>query len=126
MTRERKTRVLIVDDRPGMTRTIAMILQHKGYAVDVAPDGPTAIEKVEKAPFDTVLMDIKMPQMDGVEAFRQIKQIRPRATVIMMTAYAVDDLIQQALDEGARGIFYKPVDIDHLLEILDSHRPGRT
>jgi len=96
-----KANILIVDDNPSMTRTTALVLGRKGYAVEVAEDGPTAIGKVQEAPFDVILMDIKMPLMNGVEAYRRIKEIRPKAAVIMMTAYAVGDLVQQALQEGA-------------------------
>ncbi len=125
MNVERKASVLIVDDRPSMTRTIALILGHKGYAVDVAQDGPTAIEKVEQAPFDVVLMDIKMPQMDGVEAHRRIKAIRSRMAVIMMTAYDLEDLVAEALKEGAYAVIYKPLDIDRVIELIEEVRNSR-
>ena len=110
--------ILIVDDNPSMTRTMALILEHKGYAVSTAQDGQEAVEKIVERPFNLVLMDIKMPRLDGIEAFRQVKRIRPQTTVIMMTAYTADDRIQQALDEGAYGVLYKPPDIDRLLGLL--------
>ena len=115
---EPKTRILIVDDNPSITRTMALILEHKGYATTTAQDGQEAVERIVERPFDPVLMDIKMPRMDGIEAFRQIKRIRPQTTVIMMTAYTADDQIQQALDEGAYGVLFKPPDIDKLLGLL--------
>ena len=119
MSAERKTSVLIVDDRPSMTRTIALILKHKGYAVDVAQDGPSAIEKVKQTPFDAVLMDIKMPLMSGVEAHRRIKAIRSRMAVIMMTAYALEDLVAEALQEGAYAVIHKPLDMDRVIELIE-------
>ena len=125
MSAERKTSVLIVDDRPSMTRTIALILKHKGYAVDVARDGPTAIEKVEQAPFDAVLMDIKMPGMSGVEAHRRITAIRGRMAVIMMTAYALEDLVAEALQESAYAVIHKPLDIDRVIELIEEARNRR-
>lgn len=117
-----KTRILIVDDDPGMARTTALILQRKGYSTDVAGDGPAAIEKARRAPFDVVLMDIKMPQMNGVEAYKRLKAIRPGSAVIMMTAYAVEDLVSEALQEGARGIVYKPLDIERTIELIEKAR----
>ena len=108
-----------------MTRTIALILQHKGYAVDVAQDGLTAIEKVEQTPFDAVLMDIKMPRMSGVEAHRRIKAIHPRMPVIMMTAYALEDLVAEALQEGAYAVVYKPLGIDRVIELIEEARNRR-
>jgi len=118
MTNE-KPSILIVDDDVGMARTTAMILERKGYAVATAQDGPGAIEEVEQQPFDIIFMDIKMPLMDGVETYRRIGEMRPEAVVMMMTAYAVDDLVQQALEEGAYGILYKPLDIERMIAIIE-------
>jgi len=98
---------------------MSLILGRKGYAVTTAQDGPEAIEMVQESPFDIVLMDIKMPVMDGAEAHRRIKNIRPEAVVIMMTAYAVEDLVQQSLQEGAYGIVYKPLDIDKMVALIE-------
>ena len=114
-----KTRVLVVDDQPGMLRTTAMVLNRKGYDVDIAQNGSAALEKIKQTPFDVVLMDIKMPLMDGVETHKRIKQIRPDAVVMMMTAYAVEDLVQEALQEGAYGIVYKPLEMEELLKLVD-------
>jgi DNA-binding NtrC family response regulator len=101
-----------------MVRTTALILERKGYAVTTAQDGREAIEKVQEQPFDMIFMDIKMPVINGVEAYRRIKEIRPEAVVMMMTAYAVEDLVQQALEEGAYGIVYKPLDIERVMAII--------
>ena len=117
--------VLIVDDDAGMARTTGLILSHKGYTVAIARDGREAIEQIKQRPFDVVLLDIKMPIMDGVETHRKIKQVRPNAVVVMMTGYAVEDLVQQALDDGAHGILYKPLDIDKALAIIAEAKKGR-
>ena len=117
-----KAHILIVDDNPGMARSIALILEYKGYAVDTAPNGQEALEKVKGNPFDMIFMDIKMPIMDGVETHRRIKAIRPEAVVMMMTAYAVEDLIQQALQDGAYGILYKPLDMEKMIGIIEQAR----
>ncbi len=63
-------------------------------------------------------MDIKMPLMNGVEAFKSIKKIKPETIVMMMTAYVVEDLIQEALEEGAYGIIYKPFDIEKMVSYV--------
>jgi two-component system, NtrC family, response regulator HydG len=110
--------ILIVDDNQALALSTALILEYKGYTVATAAHGLEAIAMVEENPFDMIFMDIKMPLMDGVETHRRIKAIRPDAVVMMMTAYAVEDLIQQALDDGAYGILYKPVDIDKILAII--------
>ena len=83
---------------------MSLVLRRKGYSVATAKDGPAAIAMLTERSFDTVFMDIKMPLMDGVETYRGIKQIRPDAVVVMMTAYALDDMVNDALLEGAYGV----------------------
>ena len=114
-----KASILIVDDNISLCKTISFVLGRKGYAVTTAEDGPEAIEKVKENPFDMIFMDIKMPLMDGVETYRRIKKIRPEAVVMMMTAYAVEELVQEALQEGAYGITYKPLDIERVVAVIE-------
>lgn len=114
-----KGSILIVDDNISQCKTMAFILQRKGYDVTIAQDGPEAISHVKGNPFDIIFMDIKMPVMNGVEAYKRIKKIRPEAKVMMMTAYAVEDLVQEALQEGAYGIIYKPLDIEKVLGVIE-------
>jgi DNA-binding NtrC family response regulator len=104
---------------------MSLILKRKGYAVSTANDGLEAIEKVGESPFDIIFMDIKMPVMDGVEAYKRIKKIRPEAVVIMMTAYAVEDLVEEALKEGAYGIVYKPLDIEKVVALIKEGMDAR-
>lgn len=112
-------RILIVDDDESMNKTMSLVLKRKGYDVATAFNGLDAIEKVRSEPFDIIFMDIKMPVMDGVETFEKIREIRPDAAVMMMTAYSVEDLIQKALREGAFGIIYKPLDIEKTLATIE-------
>jgi len=112
-------RILIVDDDESMNKTMALVLKRKGYDVAVSLSGQDAIGKVRAQPFDIIFMDIKMPVMDGVETFEKIREIRPDAVVMMMTAYSVEDLIQKALREGAYGIIYKPLDIEKTLAAIE-------
>jgi len=116
---EEKAHILIVDDNISLCKTTALILRHKGYDVTTAHDGQEAIEKVKEEPFDIIFMDIKMPLMNGVEAYKRIKDIKPEAVVMMMTAYAVEDLIQEALQEGAYGVIYKPLDMEKVLTLIE-------
>ena len=116
---QEKAYILIVDDNIALCQSMALILKRKGYAVTYAHDGPEAIEKVKERPFDMIFMDIKMPGMDGVETFKRISKIRPEAMVVMMTAYAAEDMVQEALKEGACGIMYKPLDLDEVFALLE-------
>jgi len=101
---------------------MSLVLKEKGYAVATAQSGPEAIAKVKETAFDIIFMDIKMPEMNGVETYNRIKKIRPEAVVVMMTAYAVEDLIQEALKKGANGVMYKPLDIKKVVALIEKAR----
>jgi DNA-binding NtrC family response regulator len=120
-----KANILIVDDNVSLCKTMSFILERKGYAVATALGGLEAIERVRERPFDMIFMDIKMPFMDGMETYRRIKEIRPEAVVMMMTAYAVEDLVQEALQEGAYGILYKPLDMEKVIALVQEAREAR-
>ncbi len=113
-----KKSVLVVDDNHNQTRTMTYILRRNGYDVTTAKDGVEAIEIIKEKSFNLIFMDIKMPQLNGVETFKRLKKIRHEAAVIMMTAYSVDDLVEEALQEGARGIMYKPLDMEKVGAII--------
>jgi len=114
-----KASILIVDDDVGMCETLFDIMEDKGYYTVIALDGYEAVEKVRETAFDVILMDIRMPGMNGAETFKQIKSIHPGTAVVMMTAYAVGDRIKEALREGAYGVLYKPLDIERMLGLLE-------
>ncbi len=114
----RKCSVLIVDDDNGMTETLSDIFSEMGHEVSVAGDGFKAIKLVEARPYDLVLMDIKMPKMNGVETFRRLREVRPELKVVMMTAFALDELITEARRLGAADVLFKPLQIDKLEPFL--------
>jgi len=119
---EKRANILIVDDNISLAKTTSLILKRKGYEVTTAQDGLTAIKEIKERPFDLIFMDIKMPLMDGAQTYRKIKKIRPETIVIMMTAYAVENLVAQALKEGAYGIIYKPLDIEKMISLIEKSR----
>jgi len=114
-----KTSVLVVDDLRSIRLTLGGILEDEGHNVVTAEDGYQAIEAVKKAHFDAIFMDIKMPGINGVQTFREVKKIAPASAVIMMTAYSVEDLVKEALEEGAYAIIYKPFDIDKVISLIE-------
>jgi len=120
-----KGSILVVDDNLSIVKTMSFVLVRKGYIVATASDGKEALERVRETAFDLIFMDIKMPLMDGVETYRKIKEIRPGASVVMMTAYAVEDLVQDALREGAYGVLYKPLDMERAVSIIDEARAAK-
>lgn len=120
MSAEDKLRILVVDDEQRMAITAAAILRAKGYYAETAFSGSEAVEKVKADSFDTVLMDIKMQGMNGVEAFAKIKSFAPAMPVVLMTAYSDDELFSQARKQGVRDILTKPLDFDALLSVFGS------
>jgi len=114
-----KTKILVVDDLRSIRLTLGGILEDKGHDVVTVEDGYQAIEAVKKTHFDAIFMDIKMPGINGVQTFREVKKIDPKATVIMMTAYSVEDLVKEALEEGAYAVAYKPFDIERIITLID-------
>jgi len=111
-------RILVVDDDNGMCETLSDILSDLDYRVDAVNEGYKAIDMIQKHPYDLVLLDIKMPKMNGVETYKKIKEVVPPLKVIMMTAYSVEELVEEVLNEGAFGIIYKPINIKNLLVII--------
>ena len=118
------TNVLVVDDLRSIRLTLGGILEDEGHNVVTVENGYQAIEAAKKTHFDVVFMDIKMPGINGVQTFREIKKIDPGASVIMMTAYSVEDLIKEALEEGAYAVVYKPFDIDRIIAIIEEVLEG--
>jgi DNA-binding NtrC family response regulator len=111
--------ILIVDDNEDLLETFALILKRRGFTVETAENGAAAIAKFRQHNFDVTLMDIVMPEVDGVAAFRKIREIDPEAPVILMTAYSDEKLVRAARDEGARCIINKPIRIDMLIQLIN-------
>ena len=114
-----ETNILVVDDLRSIRLTLGGILEDKGHNVMTVEDGYQAIEAVKKTHFDAIFMDIKMPGINGVQTFREIKKIDPKTAVIMMTAFSVEDLVKEALEEGAYTVVYKPFDIDRIISLIE-------
>lgn len=94
-------KILIVDDEEGTIETLGDILDFSGYLVDSAIDSLTAIEKIKLNGIDIVLMDFKMPGMNGVEIFRKVIKINPELKIIFRTSYYHEETMNEALREGA-------------------------
>ena len=118
-----KLRILVVDDNEEFCRNVTDILGLKDYEVVTAYDGFKALEMVKQNGIGLVLMDVRMPVMDGVATFKKVKEIAPDTPVIMVTAFAVEDLIREALQAGAFGSLKKPLDFDHLFELIERAIP---
>ncbi len=117
-------KILVVDDEKEFCKNVRDILEMKGYRVALAHDGFRALELVKQNGFDLVLMDMKMPVMDGVQTLKKVKEFIPDTPVIMVTAYAVEDLLREALREGAFGTLKKPLDFDKLFALIEKAIPN--
>jgi DNA-binding response OmpR family regulator len=113
-----KRRVLIVDDDRDHAESLADVLEMRGHVGELARNGEEAIVRFAQTEFDLVLLDVKLPGMNGVETFLELKKIRPTARVLMMTGFSLEQLIAQAIENGAIGVLYKPFAATQLLEAL--------
>jgi two-component system, NtrC family, response regulator HydG len=111
-------RILVVDDEENMRVTLADILEDEGYEVDVAASGEEAVQLCSQQGYNIILMDVRMPGMNGVEAFRQIRRHQEAVRVIMMSAYSIEDLKEAALDEGAIAFLPKPLDVEQVVRLV--------
>lgn len=112
-------RILIVDDDRQMVRTLCDILRLRGWEVTGAHSGEEAVEAVRRETFATVLMDVKMGGMNGVEALAEMRRVRPALRVVLMTAYTANDLLVEATRQGALKVLAKPVAVPGLIEMLE-------
>ncbi|GIP18842.1 sporulation initiation phosphotransferase F [Paenibacillus montaniterrae] len=121
-----KQRVLIVDDQNGIRLLLMEVFNSEGYQTYQASNGRMALEIVRNERPDLVLLDMKIPGMDGLEILKHIKLFDPTITVIMMTAYGELDMINQATELGAVKHFTKPFDIDELRLEVNYQLSGRS
>jgi DNA-binding NtrC family response regulator len=109
--------ILIADDEASLRCSLGSTLQVQGYSIAMAENGLEAVEAVKMGNFDVVFLDIKMPEMNGVEAAKEIKKFNKKIVIIIMTAYALVDLIKEAEKEVFL-VIDKPFDIPKILRIL--------
>ena len=117
MMRE-NARILVVDDEPMVCLSLSNWLQEENYLTKAVEDGPSAIAAVREENWDIVLLDLKMPGMDGLEVLHRIKEMAPETVVVMMTAYASVASSVQAMKEGAYDYIVKPLDVQELTLML--------
>ncbi|MBM7662435.1 two-component system response regulator (stage 0 sporulation protein F) [Bacillus mesophilus] len=121
-----KEKILIVDDQFGIRILLNEVFQKEGYDTFQAANGYQALEIVDKHSPDLVLLDMKIPGMDGIEILKRMKAVDQDIRVIIMTAYGELDMIQEAKDLGAITHFAKPFDIDEIREAVKKHLPIRS
>jgi len=116
-------KIFVVDDDKDAAEGLSEVLQMFGHQVQLAFTGEEAVKIFQEQDFDVSFMDIMMPGMNGVESFMEIRKIKPNAKVFMMTGYSVQQLMQQAIENGALGVLNKPVDMEGLIKSLEDIKP---
>ncbi|MHB9093534.1 MAG: response regulator [Eubacteriales bacterium] len=107
-------KLLVVDDQMGVRRLLFEAFNEEGYTVELAASGQEAVDKVNEAMPDLILMDMKMPGMNGIEALHEIKKTNDSVLVIMMTAYGELEIVAEAMKLGIKEYVTKPFDINEL------------
>jgi two-component system response regulator (stage 0 sporulation protein F) len=116
-------KILIVDDQFGIRILLNEVLHKEGYDTFQAANGIQALEVLNNHSPDLVLLDMKIPGMDGIEILKRMKVVDPDIRVIIMTAYGELDMIQEAKDLGAMTHFAKPFDIDDIRKAVREYLP---
>lgn len=118
-------KILIVDDQKGVRRLLEELFKKDGWEVELAADGKEAVEKADKFLPDIILMDMKMPNMSGLEASQIILKKYNNLDIIMMTAYGEMDVVKEALDAGVKRCITKPFDIIDLRNTVNQMATGK-
>jgi DNA-binding NtrC family response regulator len=118
--------ILIVDDDKRMTQTLMDILSVAGHQPEFANSAQDALEKLKAREYDSILTDVRMPDMDGVAFYKVLHKEKPGIPVVLMTAYAADGVIQHGLGEGIIGVLPKPLNIAQLLSFFSTLSKHRT
>ena len=111
--------ILVIDDKDAMRKMMSQTLAEEGYAVETAATGPEGIEKAKQKPFDLVITDLKMPEMDGLTVLSALREINGDMAVIVMTAYGTIETAVSAMKNGAIDFLTKPFDTEQMLVLVD-------
>ena len=111
-------RVLIVDDEGELAFTLAERLALRGFAAEGTTSGEEALERIQQAPFDVVVMDVRMPGIGGLAAIRKISELRPGLPVILVTGHGCRESAEEGLRLGAYRYLMKPVHVDELADYV--------
>ena len=114
-----QSNILIIDDNRDMADGLGMILEDEGYQVTLAYNGRDGIGIFNAGHFDMVLVDFKLPDMNGVAVLRQLHEKDPQVRVIVITGYHVEQLLAEAIDDGSVEVLRKPLEIGPVIKILD-------
>ena len=112
-------RILVADDEDSLRWVLEKGLHQAGYEVTAVKDGAAAVRAVEAEPFDLVLLDVRMPGMDGLTALGKMRELRPTASIVVMTAHGTMETAIQAMQRGAYDYLGKPFDLDEAVLLAE-------
>lgn len=115
---EKKAQILVVDDDVDLCKSLEIILKRNGYQVMTVHNGLQAVEIVQKNKFELILIDVVMPDMDGLATLKELHDITPGSRLVMMTGFSVSNLVGEAVKVGVDGVLIKPFDVDVVLNKL--------
>jgi DNA-binding NtrC family response regulator len=115
-----KAKVLVIDDEPVVRRSVTRALESEQCTVEQAGSGTSGLLALDRQPFDVVLLDLRMPEMDGVETLGRIKERWPDTEVVVITGYPTVETAKQAVRLGAYDYVAKPVGCDEVAQITRS------
>lgn len=120
-------RILVAEDNPSNQKVMVEMLKRKGYRADMAADGIEVLQAFERQPYDLVFMDVRMPEMDGLLATREIRRRWPDngPKIIAITAYALEGDREKCIEAGMDDYISKPVKLEELAKMLSKHQPSR-
>jgi two-component system, response regulator, stage 0 sporulation protein F len=116
-------KVLVVDDEPGICEMYRKGLDRKKFQVEAAHSGEEALQALRNSNYDLVFLDLKMPGMNGVETFREIKKLSIKALVVISTAYPDSELLSEAMKLGPLTVVLKPFDLNEIQRSVESLVP---
>ena len=116
-----QARILVIDDEESIRKSLAAVLEEKGYIVDTAENGKEAIERSKTRPYNLALIDIRLPDMDGVQLLTGMKETVPKTVKIIITGYPSLENAIEAVNKGADAYIIKPFDMNKLLDMIKEH-----
>ena len=125
MNENSSPRVLLVDDETDFLSSLAQRLTLRGLSTSTAASGPDALAVLDREPVDVVVLDVRMPGMDGIETLRRIKEAHPRIEVVMLTGHADLESSLEGMRFGFFDYLIKPVRLDTILERIKAAMRGR-
>ncbi|MBI5379090.1 MAG: response regulator [Nitrospirae bacterium] len=119
-----RKRILVVDDEEDICRLLTESLRREGFQVAAARSGREALTLVEQEPPDLIILDLAMPEMDGIETLRRLRERGVTAKVLILTAYGTAQRAREAMALGVREFIGKPFDLDRLIRIVAQEVTG--